>query len=110
MLLLQDDGSTPGPSDQNWVVSSVLNFNDFSYSLKKETLSQWSGVQNTLNFMIRPMYSYGTGTQGPRADTSPQKAGVTPAGDGALGGTVQSAGGFPAGTALDAALGVAAGQ
>ncbi len=44
MLLLQDDGTTPGPADQNWVISAGVNWNDFSYYWIKQTLSQYSAM------------------------------------------------------------------
>jgi Zn-dependent metalloprotease len=80
MLLLQDDGSTPGPSDRNWVISTGINWNDFSYYWIKQTLSQWTGMNNPRNFMMRPMYWYDMGNNRPPAGSVPEKASSTAGG------------------------------
>jgi hypothetical protein len=72
--VLQDDGSSTSDLGLNWVIS----FNPFNGAWTSETLTQWTGSTNPLNFMIRPMYWYNLGTNSPPPSAATKR--VSPVG------------------------------
>ncbi len=77
--VLQDDGSTSTADSlsRNWVESVGINLN-LQYYWIEQTLSQWTGSTNPLNFMIRPMYWYNLGTNSPPPSATTKR--VSPVG------------------------------